>query len=938
MSLDARSPTEDLIDEPFRRRFEAAWLAGEPLSIEDCLPPRDVPAWLPTLEELVQIELEFAWKAWARHRRSTSSDLTIAPPPRPPRVEQYLVRFPQLDQPAIVARLAEQEFAVRTRAGERPERAEYWQRFRLPSQFVETHADVAGAGTRWASSPAEPRGPSPAGDDRASPIGRRLGNYELLAELGRGGMGVVYRARQLAAERIVALKVVRADQLSSLRPDLRTSAVERFHHEALATARLQHPHIVTVFEVGEEQGQQYFSMQFVDGPSLAELLREGPLAPRRAAAYLEPVARAVAAAHEAGILHRDLKPQNILVDTSSDRALVADFGLAKLVEQGSELTRAGDVMGTPPYMSPEQATNAAGVTRQSDVYSLGATLYHMLAARPPFQAASALETLFQVQTQEPVPPSRLNPAIDRDLETICLTCLHKEPARRYGDATLLADDLRRYLDGMPIVARPVGRPERLWRWCRRNPLLAGATAVASLLLVATALATTVGYITTTTALAGKTAALAQSERNYRQARAVVDQFFRIVSEDILLDQPGAEPLRNRLLQLALDHDRQFLTERGNDPELLEEIARTHYRVGLITQAIEPAGSAGLASLQKALAMQRKLAAEEPESTARQEAFGDTLNALGQTYLRQGDEQQALDHLAEARTVRGQVLTATPAGAPPAAQLDAGRKYANTIMNIGLVHKQARRSGEALEAIAEAQTQREKLLAGSQVESAGDTARLVWRDLAMGWFNRANLALAEKQTESAAEATRRAIEIMEPLVTRDSTDLRNRERLAACYHLLGRLGSQNRDLSAALRLYEQSIDTLEKLHRGSPQVHEFEERLAIVYLDLGGLHHRERNVEAAAAALQTACDHFRAITPAPTANENSARRRNYAVALRELARQQIKLKQYEPAAENLQRSQEYLEGCLQQGGEPELKQSLQRDLLETEKVRATLRAN
>jgi tetratricopeptide (TPR) repeat protein/predicted Ser/Thr protein kinase len=936
MSLDTRSPPEDLIDEPLRRRFEAAWLAGEPLSIEDCLPTAGSPAWLPTLEELVQIELEFAWKAWARHRRSTSSDLTTAPPPQPPRVEQYLARFPPLDQPAIIARLAEQEYAVRTQAGDHPEREEYRRRFGLPSLLADTYA-AAAAGTRWAGSPEKHSGPVASGGGKPALAGHRLGNYELLAELGRGGMGVVYRARQLAAERIVALKVVRTDQLSSLRPDLRTSAVERFHHEALATARLQHPHIVTVYEVGEEQGQQYFSMQFVDGPSLAELLRAGPLAPHRAAAYLEPVARAVAAAHEAGILHRDLKPQNILVDTSSDRALVADFGLAKLVEQGSELTRAGDVMGTPPYMSPEQATNAAGVTRQSDVYSLGATLYHMLAARPPFQAASALETLFQVQTQEPVPPSRLNPAIDRDLETICLTCLHKEPARRYADAALLADDLRRYLDGMPIVARPVGWPERLWRWCRRNPLLAGASALAGAFLVATAVATTVGYISTTSALQGKTAALAQSERNYRQARTVVDQFFRIVSEDILLDQPGAEPLRNRLLQLALDHDRQFLAERGNDPELLEEIARTHYRVGLITQAIDPAGGAGLESLQKAAAIQRKLSADAPDSTARQEALGDTLNALGQTHLRKAEEQQALEHLREARTVRAQVLAATPADAPPAMQLDAGRKYANTIMNIGLVHKQARRSDEALQAIAEAQAQREKLLAGSQIESADDGARLVWRDLAMGWFNQANLALAEKETESATEAARRAIEIMEPLVARDSIDLRNRERLAACYHLLGRLGNRDRDPSAALRLYEQSIDTLEKLHRGSPQVHEFEERLAIVYLDLGTLHDREKNVTAAAAALQAACDHFQAITPAATAKEHLNRRRNYAVALRELARQQIKLNQHEPAAENLQRSQEYLEGCLQQTDEPELQPPLQRDLRETEKVRASLRA-
>jgi tetratricopeptide (TPR) repeat protein len=293
-------------------------------------------------------------------------------------------------------------------------------------------------------------------------------------------------------------------------------------------------------------------------------------------------------------------------------------------------------------------------------------------------------------------------------------------------------------------------------------------------------------------------------------------------------------------------------------------------------------------------------------------------------------------LAEARTVRAQVLAAPPAEASPAAQLDAGRKYANTLMNIGIVHKQARRSDKALQAIVEAQAEREKLLAGSQIESADEGARLVWRDLAMGWFNRANLALAESETKSAAEAAHQAIAILEPLVARESIDLRNRERLAACYHVLGRLASKDRDPSAARLLYEQSIDTLEKLHRGSPQVHEFEERLASVYLDLGDLHRREKNTEAAAAALAAACDHFQAITPDATATEHPNRRRNYAVALRELARQQIALDQHASAAENLQRSQEYLEGCLQQAGEPDLKQSLQRDLDETEKLRGALR--
>src|SRR5262245_6025199 len=461
-------------------------------------------------------------------------------------------------------------------------------------------------------------------------------------------MGVVYRAKQLSAERIVALKVIRSDQLAALPARQRAAAVERFHHESLATARLEHEHIVTVFEVGEADGEPFFSMRFVEGQSLAELLQSGPIEGRRAASYLEAVARAVAAAHEAGILHRDLKPQNILVDGRTDRALVADFGLAKLLEQPSELTRAGDVMGTPAYMSPEQARDSSRLTVQSDVYSLGATLYHMLVGRPPFQAATAVETLRQVQDDEPAAPSRQNRAVDRDLETICLKCLHKEPPRRYVSAAALAEDLKRYQDGFPIQARPAGYAARLRRWCRRNPLLAGAVALAATFLAAALAATSVGYVTTSAALAGKSKALLESEQSYQQSREVVNQFFTLVSEDVLLNQPGAQPLRNELLQLALVHYQRFLAERGQDPALLEEIARTHYRVALIQQAIQPEAGAGLTSLKEALRLQRELLAASPVSESLQEALGDTLNALGQ---RSDESKSALPLLEESRQIR-----------------------------------------------------------------------------------------------------------------------------------------------------------------------------------------------------------------------------------------------------------------------------------------------
>jgi serine/threonine-protein kinase len=293
-----------------------------------------------------------------------------------------------------------------------------------------------------------------------------LGDYELLEQLGRGGMGVVYRAHQRSANRVVALKLIRSDRLESMSPDKRREWLERFRTEAQATSRIDHEHVVTVYEVGVVNGCPFYSMRYVQGRSLADFLRDGPIPSREAAHYMEMVARAVHAGHSHGILHRDLKPRNILVDARG-RPFVTDFGLAKWPEGPQDLTHTGDWLGTPSYMSPEQAQDAARVTAASDVYSLGATLYALLAGRPPFQAATVAETLYQVKYLEPVPPRQLNPAIDQDLETITLTCVHKEPERRYPTAVAMAEDLRRYLQNEPIQARPIGTCDRVRRWCRR---------------------------------------------------------------------------------------------------------------------------------------------------------------------------------------------------------------------------------------------------------------------------------------------------------------------------------------------------------------------------------------------------------------------------------------------------------------------------------------
>lgn len=321
---------------------------------------------------------------------------------------------------------------------------------------------------------AKARPTDPAASDESS----YFGDYRLLNEIGRGGMGVVYKARQESLNRTVALKLILAGQLAS------EQDLQRFHAEAEAAANLDHPGIVPVYEVGENSGQHYFSMGFVEGESLAERIADGPLPPAEAAECIAKLAQAVAFAHDRGVIHRDLKPANVLLD-ASDQPKVTDFGLAKQVEGGSELTATGQVLGTPSFMPPEQASGQINeITSRSDVYSLGAVLYAALTGRPPFQAANAIDTLMQVLEREPVSPRVLNANVPQDLATVCLKCLEKEPRKRYASAADVADELGRYLRGEPIVARQISTIDRAWRWCRRKPAIASLSAAVVLATVA----------------------------------------------------------------------------------------------------------------------------------------------------------------------------------------------------------------------------------------------------------------------------------------------------------------------------------------------------------------------------------------------------------------------------------------------------------------------
>jgi WD40 repeat protein len=410
-------------------RFEAAWQAGQSPRIEDFLGDVEAAERDTLLRELLRVDLD-----WRIQQGNV------------PPVEEYLKCF------------SGHESLIRTEVEGRAARAAGGPRPPAGDTCVEVTAD---GGTPFVGDP----GPEP-----GTP------GYEILGELGRGGMGVVYKATQTRLKRVVALKMILAGAHAG--PD----QLARFRTEAEAVARLQHPNIVQVHEIGEHQGKPFLSLEFCPGGSLEKKLAGTPLQPRETAALVQTLARAMDAAHQKGVVHRDLKPANVLL-AEGGTPKVTDFGLAKLLGEAGH-TQSGAVVGTPSYMAPEQAGGRGAVGPAADVYALGAILYECLTGRPPFKAATPMDTLLQVVGEEPVPVRQLNPAVPRDLETVCHKCLQKEPARRYASALELADDLRRFGAGEPVRARPVGRLGRAWRWCRRNPMPAGLLALVGVLLAA----------------------------------------------------------------------------------------------------------------------------------------------------------------------------------------------------------------------------------------------------------------------------------------------------------------------------------------------------------------------------------------------------------------------------------------------------------------------
>jgi serine/threonine protein kinase len=483
--------------------------------------------------------------------------------------------------------------------------------------------------------------------------------YEILGELGRGGMGLVYKARQLRLNRTVALKVLLAGAHAG------AEALTRFRTEAQAAARLQHPHIVPIHEVGEHDGQPYLVLECVDGGSLKQHLDGTPQPARPAARFVELLARAVHHAHQEGVIHRDLKPANILLDPEG-QPRVTDFGLAKQWDTTGDApangpTQSGAIVGTPSYMAPEQAAGRTSeVGPAVDVYALGAIFYELLTGRPPFKGETALETLHQVLHNEPVGPRNLQPKVPRDLQTICLKCLHKSPPKRYATALDLAADLRRFAEGQPIQARPTGTWERALKWVKRHPMAAALAAVstlATLVLLAGGLWSNQALRQAAERERGK-AEEAEKQRRHAATQQTLaaahlqnalDLFEPLCHQllgDYLAQTQDGRYFRLQFSATARRFYQKLLTDKDNpDRQVQRSIGRAWQGLGMSHAVLNEWSEAKKAYLQ-AVELQQRLVRDFPAEPAYRLDLAVTYQSLGDACAAEGDKEKAGEQYAK----------------------------------------------------------------------------------------------------------------------------------------------------------------------------------------------------------------------------------------------------------------------------------------------------
>jgi tetratricopeptide (TPR) repeat protein/tRNA A-37 threonylcarbamoyl transferase component Bud32 len=726
-------------------------------------------------------------------------------------VADYFRDFPSLTKhPEAVFELVYSELLIREELGERPDPDDYVGTFPELAERLRLQLEVHEAlsfGEIGAIGWTEPPESHPSSEPHVP-------GYELLGEIGRGGMGVVYKARQIKPNRLIALKMILEGRFAS-RLDLL-----RFANEAELVATLDHPNIVPILEVGQHDGLPYFTMPLLAGGSLAAAQPHPAGDPRSVARLVAEVAAAVHHAHQRGILHRDLKPGNILLDEEG-RPHVTDFGLAKRVKEGRGLTVTGAILGSPGYMSPEQAAGDPGaVTTASDVYGLGAILYALLTGHAPFEGSSVRETIARLNEEPPEPPSRLNRAVPAPLDQICLKSLEKEPSRRYGTAEALAADLQRWLVGEPISARPEPLAERTWRWVRRRRTAVAAFAAATL---AALIGLAIVLAVQVRANHELSAAKDREEARFDLAMEAIKQFHTGVSEDLLLKEPQFHALRDRLLHGAREFFGKLedLLKAHTDPRSRQAMAQAYDELAALTDMIGSQTEA-MELYHRELAIRRGLARDAPADVDALASVGRCLLAEGTLRFRTGHTHEALAAYEEARSLLG------------AAHRTAGRVRDFRAELAMCDHRTAdllAATGRTAEALAwyrkgrslreEQERDRPSLTESRSALAESDVAIgiLLWRD---------------GHPAEAVAAFEKARALFEALVQARPGDTRFRRQLAHCYneisfplHALGKTDE-------ALKAFQGARRILEGLVRDNPNVTEFRHRLAYSESEIGTL--------------------------------------------------------------------------------------------------------
>jgi serine/threonine-protein kinase len=670
--------------------------------------------------------------------------------------------------------------------------------------------------------------------------------YEIAGEIGRGGMGVVYKARQKGLNRWTALKMVLAGAHAT------QEQLARFQTEAEAVALLQHPNIVQIYDVGEHAGLPYFSLEYIDGGALARKIHREPQPPREAAHLVEMLADAMHYAHQHGVIHRDLKPANVLL-TPDGQPKITDFGLAKRLEGDSSQTKSGTLMGTPSYMAPEQArreTHAIGPL--ADVYALGAMLYELLTGRPPFLAATPMETVMRVMLDEPMPPTRLAPKVPRDLETICLKCLQKEPHKRYASAGLLAEDLRRFLAEEPILARPVGNAERLWRWCRRNPRVALLTAAVLLLLVTVTATSSTSYFRVKREqeetqrqknLADEYAYLQQkAAEEAREAKGKAEVNATIASEqralalgtlyslvtkveDKLRDKADMNDLRKDILSTAMEGLKKVSKSVETAPTVDRSMGVALQRMG---DNYEQMGQTEetMRLYKQSLEIFNRLETEDPGNDWikwDQAISYDKLGSLSHEF--HGDAATALDDYHKSLALR-QILLSEPHPVTP--EFPVPREIA-LIVSYNKLANFAREMGDP----AKARDYASKCLETSEaVLAAAPTDRRGANFQGHSYYmlGKANAHLNAK--DEARKDFERCLELRQRAVHSDPTSADAKRELGAVYDAWGDMEVERGNPKAALQHYSKAFELYQGLHKKQRDNAENQWYLAHVYSHRG----------------------------------------------------------------------------------------------------------